>query len=247
MDKNGVMANVTGAAGFLTIAQAAAELSTKPLNVKRLIARGRIPAARLGVDGEWRLGLTNIGAYISRSAPDIAMPDNDGGWFTDGDGASYAALTFQTNLIKAAKKGLSMDSCWSTVRDIPLTAEMRQVANQGADTGHIPNRFTDAATAYFVHRIRLFARNLIKAPPSGKLSRLYDTPDAYDTFTRDAMKRLLTDGLVFQATFSEAVPHLGFGETFPAKNPKSETGRFRVSDSELLTPARQAAVLQSAF
>ena len=67
--------------GLMTIEQTAQELGTTKLAVKRLIARGRIPATRLGESGSLRIRGEDVSSYVAAGARDFDHPEWADNWF----------------------------------------------------------------------------------------------------------------------------------------------------------------------
>ena len=94
----------TGAAGMsagvLSIDDAASGLAVRSLSVKRLIARGILPATAVG-NGTFRVLADDLNAYVKRGAPDLALPPMTGAWFDVSE--TFPAGRFRSQIMNAVE------------------------------------------------------------------------------------------------------------------------------------------------
>lgn len=201
---------------LLDVADVAKELNVNPIAVKRLIARRRLQATRLGETDQWRITAESLADYVKRGAQDLIGPAVDELWFTDN-------LAFQENLFS--------EKLLAAARDQRLTqADVDQLAKKqpklefdlrlklspamltvvqgppGLDAFN-PNkemyaRFKDWRELYLAEGLRNQARTAIrknakwKARPS--IEMLYASPEQYSEITDAAMTAVEQKQLLFK-------------------------------------------------
>lgn len=222
--------------GFMGIEAAASELQTNALAVKRLVARERLSAVQLGPGGAWRVSGAELGRFIGAGAPDLKMPHIVHGWF-DPDDTSRAASEFQDSFIQAASWGLGdtppagegpfeikaiTPAMFAAMTGAPAK---RYIARKDAPT------FVDAFHVWAVERVRAIVDRLLTKTGRDKLAALYATPEDYAKVTAEAVAALLKSSIRFR-------------HTFPGDFKSYE---YSVPVSIMLTTARRAQILQSAF
>lgn len=237
-----------GATGFLTIADAAAELTTSELAVARLNARGRLGAVRLGLDGPWRISCANLGRYIGAGAPDLKPPVFSGDWF-DHNGTAAGKAQFAEAMDKAImavmpeKAPADERETWQQSQameiELPASAAMLQLAQKPIDWTFTPpsartSDFPDVAAAYFVEVIRDTVGAML---PSSKprLATLYTGPEEYSHLANAATEKMKAMSFTRQASLPAAD---GAG---------NKDVRIKVSYKYFLDSTRTVAVWQLAF
>ena len=111
-----------GLLGFLDLAQVANALPIKgfmdnpTLPVKRLIARGALPAVQVGAGdaAPWTVSLDALKTYIAKGAPDLQPPELSRGW-PSAKGAEWRAGKLVADVIEALHTQVPEDA-----RGIPL-------------------------------------------------------------------------------------------------------------------------------
>jgi hypothetical protein len=136
---------------LLSVEDTAAELNSKPIMVRRLIARRSLDATRMlgregSQEGEWKVRRDALSQYAGQGAPDLKAPRIDGGWFASD--LQQAARPFQQALIEAASDGsqrltdaqvLSASKTSSAVYStLKITDPMRGVINGPVPRSPIP-------------------------------------------------------------------------------------------------------------
>jgi hypothetical protein len=136
---------------LLTVEDTSAELNCRPVQVRRLIARGSLDATRLlagdGSEGEWKVRRPALSQYVGQGAPDLASPRIEGSWFTQD--LQQAARPFQPALTSAASDGsqrltdaqvLSASKNSNVVyATLTVTGPMRSVINGPVPRSTIPS------------------------------------------------------------------------------------------------------------
>ncbi len=239
---------VVSATGWLTIPQVAAELDfrrdgamTQELKVLRLIARGRLPASRLGPTGPWRISIDALSQFIRGGARDLNGPRAVGGWF---DPLAFIRQRFIDSFTREAESQLP-DQIGpdepTRDRKLAVTPSMRAIADSPVPANPIRGRtwgeFLDFATAFFISELRLRAELAARGPRS-KLAALYD-PDRYGVLVEDALAAILRSGLGFTHQVKQLNRRTGQVDVVPAG--------FIVPWAELFTQARQIAAVAAAF
>jgi len=183
--------------GQLTVSAVAADLGVAPLAVKRLIARRRLKAVRLGPDGEWRIAAAEVARYIEAGAPDFAFPETDGPWLA----GVRSADGFAQSIRDAADEQIPDEA--PAVREgqavpIQLTAAVLAVI-QGPPRGpfgvQIRTPFVDWRVAYLADLVRKAAYQTMRVSLQPPLQRLYDTPDAYTRILAEAAPQVLSGAI----------------------------------------------------
>jgi hypothetical protein len=136
---------------LLSVSDTAAELNSRLILVRRLIARRRLDATRMlagdGSEGEWKVRREALSQYVSQGAPDLDAPKIDGAWFTQD--LQQAARPFPQALTAAAADGsqrltdaqvLSASKDTNTVyATLKVTDRMRGVINGPVPRSTIPS------------------------------------------------------------------------------------------------------------
>jgi hypothetical protein len=191
-----------GATGFLSIAAAAAELVTTELAVRRIIARCRLGAVRLGLDGPWRISCLELGRYIGAGCPDLKPPAFTADWI-DHRGTATAKAQFADAMDKALLAALPEKApvddreTWQQADamqiEVPASAEMLALAKKPIDFTFTPSSAQfdcpDVATAFFVDVLRDLVGAML---PSSKprLASLYAGPEAYGKLASDGTDKM---------------------------------------------------------
>ncbi len=236
--KVAVLLGALEVAGYMTTPQAAALLDTPELNVRRLIARGRLKAVQLGTDGDFRIDSQAMRAYLAGDLQDFEMPALEGRWFNGGETVAIA-LAFTRALAAEVKANGATMKKGST--SIVVTSGMMRIAAEPVryskmDRGPHAD-FADQATAYYVGQLRSLLGRQLRTRPTGALAALYASPDDYERLTADAMTELASKRL----TFNLQGAAVGLGGMYVAPT------IYAIDNSDLLTSARQFAVLTAAF
>ena len=234
--------------GLLDVAAAAGALGTTPLNVKRLIARSRFRATRLGAGNTWRLDADVIRNYVAAGAPDFDMPLTEGPWFRPIRSAAH----FPQAIINAAAEQVpaTMPPNVPEVGAVPIriTAPVSAVILAKpsilvGETWYIPAEadvaLGDWRVAYLVERVRGFALEVLGlADASPPLSRFYNSPREYlrvvDAAVRETLAGAISFGKIYAVTDQ-------YGQ------PASRRISFELPHAALAPTTTMATVLALAF
>jgi transcriptional regulator with XRE-family HTH domain len=197
------------ASGFLSLAAVAAELETTELAIARIISRRALPASRVGADGPFRVAAAELAGYIGRNCPDLAPPSIAQGWIADdADRAHQLGYAFYESIIAAAadqvrpkEEAPSADPS----KPIPLkltdairAAILKKPPKSIVTPRHPPRLFPDMRCAYIVTTLRTLARAILNVKsPERQIVRLYESPEAYQATTAEAVKTFLARSLSF--------------------------------------------------
>jgi len=241
---------ISVSSGLLDPAGAAATLGTSVLNVKRLIARSRLRAVRLGAGNVWRISAEELGRYVAAAAVDFDPPprsDSDP-WFPPIASAAHfpqaivnaaadqAPAVMPPNVPEGGAVAIKITPAISAVilaKPSILVGETRYVA-AAADAA-----LRDWRLAYLVDRVRRFALDVLGlADASPPLPRLYESPEAYLRTIGEAVQRTLVGAITF-------------GKIYPITDrygqPASERISFDLAHSALAPTTTMATVLSLAF
>lgn len=115
---------------FLTAEQAAVELGTTPLAVRRLVARGVLKGIPVGVDAV-RILPADLAAYAAAGLPDFERPplDQQGGFRTEGSYVEAGRLDreIRETLTKVAAETVDAPSTPDVV--VPIAGELAAIVN----------------------------------------------------------------------------------------------------------------------
>jgi hypothetical protein len=203
----------TGISGLLSIEAVAGELSCLPIQVKRIIARGRLPATQLGDErGQWRIAADDLRAYVATGATDFDFPPTNldladpANWFDSDE--SHLAAGFESEITLAAEEQIPgpdklramFEGRNSETIDFPI-AIVGKVADilrlpvpsstQGAALRRFDptSRYKSWAELFLVWELRKYAsQQLDVATPA--LAQLYESPARYNDIVQGATDRL---------------------------------------------------------
>lgn len=190
----------TGQRGLLTVEHVAAELSTDTLAVKRLIARGRLPATRLGDGREWRVSEDALQQYVTRGAIDFNPPAFNANWFATDDVANANAFfdaakeamreqvlpELPASMVPRKGLGDSVDI------EVTLTGKVDALLKQTVPHGmRLAGAEPDSRNwreIYLVEQLRSAARVVLGRDRKAglPLEKLYAGPDEYDRIVKAA-------------------------------------------------------------
>ena len=218
---------------LLDLEQVAEELHAPRLGVQRLIARGVLPANRLGASNVVRVQKADLISYIGNDCPDLETPkiDNERGWFAWYPAGRPNALARE--LIQLAIDGgqrltdeylerwrnshhgenrlrveirvnEAMKSLWAA----PLPEPLVRLKGRTPPPRIATTRGGELLAATLLEQLsRVIGRQPIRATitPTTKVQRLYESRDRYDELTHEAIRNILAGDL---ATRQE-VRHVG--------------------------------------
>ena len=199
--------------GLLSFDQAAEELQTTVLAVKRVVARGRIKAHRLGESGDWRVKAEDLTAYVAAGATDLDPPKLTGRWLDQGPARS--AVEFVEAVAEASENQIpeqAPEASPGGVRRVELQLSpailevvQKPVPRLFKDSFAPEFPFRDWRELYLVDRIRALTRKLVEPPKdmtSGEpLGKLYGDVEAYKRLTSEASEELLSRGVSFSRSY----------------------------------------------
>ncbi|MBI1370841.1 MAG: hypothetical protein GC162_19580 [Planctomycetes bacterium] len=214
--------NTQSAAGLLTIEQVASELATSRIAASRLIARGALPAYRLGPNGPQRVHAADVAKYVAAGTPDFAMPPLRGAWFDDRR-EIVAARTFAERAAKLIGDAVPAEAPSASTVRVGITPAMRALiatpVDAKSDPDKSPRRFGVYGLAWAVCAFRDAA---YEAAGRGQaINALYADRDAYrrivaaagDTFNRASMnvtKIYTSKDVSFGVKYSDILNVLGY-------------------------------------
>jgi excisionase family DNA binding protein len=193
----------------MTIDQAAHDLNTTSLGIKRLVARGRLPATRVGDD--WRLLPAHVEKYLAAGAPDLQSPVVGGaGWLADWP---RPAGDFETAISDAAQMELEADpAAMARIADariepveytVPIVGAVLSAAKQELPARlpavrKLRGQFLTWASFYLSEQLRTFARQQIGRTPflgTSPTARLYESPTSYRAAVDAAGERMTAQSI----------------------------------------------------
>lgn len=242
------MSTVTG---LFSLEEAGQELGLSPLGVKRLVARGKMTAHRLGDRGPVRIAGEEIKRYVVGGARDLNGPALHNGYIDSRREAGDAAA-FRARVVKQLAKELPDDPPNRDRVDVKASNAVRSLIRQppgklvrvaGDDAG--PE--LDARMIYTVSELRRMAQPIAdrysreNRIAGGAINAIYDGPAAYAEITGEAGKAFLASGMTTRHTYPHTGPGYGNGRVVA----------FTLRHTELadtMTPARLiAAAIEVAF
>jgi excisionase family DNA binding protein len=200
-------------ASILDVETAAAAINTTPLNLRRLIARKRIKATKLG--NQFKVLEGDLSAYVANGAQDFRHPPIGDGWFlADEDTAAgqfesalSAALMAQIPGNEAAQAVVNKAIAeWnakpagrvapSIVTDyaLAITPAVRDILARPVTTGKDPApKYRDQREQFLSVKLRdvLAARYFMKPNLTQPIERLYGSPEDYKTAVAEAWEALM--------------------------------------------------------
>ena len=187
---------------FLSVKDAAAELSVAPVNVLRLIALAVLPATKLGE--HWKIDPDKLRAYVARGAPNLAGPPiGRNGWF-DGDNTASAQDFYMAarNAMQESVYAEPPEELFPTGRsiatvDLKLNAALRSLLQQPEPRP--PRVLSPTETTirnwrdvYVMEQVRKAAREAFDIPMMAKADKLYgDGHEAFDKRAAAAAAEML--------------------------------------------------------
>jgi len=226
--------------GQLTLAAAALDLGVAPLAVKRLIARRRLRAVRLGPNGEWRIAAAEVARYIEAGAPDFAFPETDGPWLAgvrSADGFAQAIRDAAADQIPneppAVREGQAVP-----IQLTPAVLAVIQGPPRGPFGVQMKTPFVDWRVAYLVDLMRKAAYQTMGVSLEPPLQRLYDTPDAYTRVLAQAAPQVLGGAISMSKMYLVEVSP-GIGDWRPI--------HFELSHQRLAAGRTWALVIEQGF
>lgn len=185
--------NTTQATNLLTVDEVAKELQTEPLNVMRIICKGKLAATQLGASGKYVVVPSNLAAYVQAGAPDFTPPPFSGNWFDSKDTRPAGAVSggaFRDAVLKAAES-LWPDAAtvqeWYTSQPRPTYTlsvpgeDLRKISLQPSPRptmpGEPPRRYPQFGQMFLAEAWHDSVSALVG---TGRLKQLYD-PATYRT------------------------------------------------------------------
>lgn len=188
------------ASPFLTDEQVAAELNSKPLVVRRLIAMGFLKGYRMPPGtGRWKIRPSDLEAYVVAGCPNFQMPEVDGGggWYDIRNLANHATA-FQNQVLKIINSNIPETCPFTGVKtnetypaSIPeaLPAIQQLAAGPLMDSafrlpGAKASPFKNAGEEFLAAGLLEQAYRLVKPKATDRLGttafgKLFDSPEAY--------------------------------------------------------------------
>lgn len=199
--------NISASTGLLDLAGAAATLGASVLGVKRLIARSRLRAVRLGAGDTWRVDADVIRNYVAAGAADFDMPLTEGPWFRVIRSAAHfgqAIINGAADQVPAVMPAGIPETGAVRLKITPpiAAAILAPPSIFVGDVRTVPadadSAFPDWRTAFLAERIRGFALEILGlADASPPLARLYSDPDSYLRVVGEAVQRTLAGSIAF--------------------------------------------------
>lgn len=218
----------------------AVELELPLWGVKRLVARNRLAATRLGPDGGWRVLSSSLVNYVASGAPDLKPGEVAGDWFDNS--LDRAAEKFRDLVVAAARAQLPVAvkdpnrNGGATSYALKLTPEiLAAFATPPGPT--VPSRFATLRDVYLTERLRDFARQAIGTMFSGsRFLALYDTPQSYRTILDAARAQVLRGSISFSKQYIDKTINVGdwFSVSFTLSN-------SLIADNSILSGAENLA------
>jgi hypothetical protein len=249
-----------GVTGFLPIVAVAGELGISEIAVSRLIARQRIKAVRLGMDGPWRISSEELSRYIGIGAPDLTPPAFRADWFDHNPtaaGKGQFAVLMDAAIRDAQPDHAPADDrpTWQQADvmtvELSITAAMIALAKKPIDRTFCPPSlrtqqvFPDVATAFFTEALRDVVGAMLRGPKA-RLEALYASPEEYNQIVTAATDKLKTRCFTRQAVLPTAEG--SDIKTAPSKDGSGlKSVLFTVPFKGFLDSARLLAIWQAAF
>ncbi len=218
-------------ADFLDVKTTADALNTTPLAVSRLIAKGILPASRIGPAGPFRVAEENLRAFILKNCPDLAMPPVDAaGWIVTPfdnqfqffrDAIQKAAADQELSTEKVMELFRDVDPRTNSI-DVPLkiTPAVQKVLDsppayqgfqtpaQRAEPQTVVNR--SFVLTYFVVGLRDAAEKILQQNPNLQpVDQLYASPEDYNRITNQARDAFTRTSVSFSKAYPKPAPELG--------------------------------------
>jgi excisionase family DNA binding protein len=155
--------------GLLSTDQAAGELGCPEIQIKRLIARGRLPARQLGEGGEWRITADDLRQYVQGGAADFDFPPTNldladpANWFSSDE--SHLAAGFESEITIAAEE------------QIPDKEKLREMfAGKNTETIDYP--------IAIVGEVSRIVRSPVPTSAAGAALKQFDPTSRYESWTQ---------------------------------------------------------------
>jgi excisionase family DNA binding protein len=239
----------SGLTGLLDVAAAAGVLGSTALAVKRLIARNRLRAVRLGAGKVWRIDADEIRRYVAAGAPDFDPPPrgNDEPWFQNIRSAAHFPQAVINAAADQAPEIMPANVPEGGAVQLRITPAIA-AAIKGrpaifvGDTLTVPADadavFPDWRTAYLVERVHRFALEVLgTGDGSPPLARFYESPRTYLHIVDAAIRQTLAGAISFGKVYA------WMDRGLPVQRQIS----FELPHAVLAPPTTMATVLSLAF
>lgn len=191
---------------LLTITDVARELSVRPAEVQRLIARGVLTANQVG-HREWRIDREDLAAYVRAGGKDLAPPPDDplGAYVQTFENRLFAAAADQRPS-DARLEGLVTPEQHDLTIELRFSPELAAVVKARVDGNQFDPK-AEQVTARYANWGDLFAVDRLRSVVAGRLGsswqvQLYSTPSGYSGIVTAAYKALVSQVLAWRETRS---------------------------------------------
>ena len=243
---------------LLDVQTVADELQIAPVEVKRIMARGELPATRIG-DGPFKVTREALESYVKRGAPDVRLNDYTlgGSWFDYS--IRNLADGFYSAVVDASAEQKPSDEVIRQRFEANKFATSLDflIANRGAvaevlakpvpvSIHSLPSeresRFPDWKSLYAADTLRKTALSAVRAKNrvESPLSVLYESKAAYQEITDAAYADASRRNIVWSKTYSYTGGPWGV-------IPIQRRAVFVFPLAEVFTPAAKERLLKLAF